>query len=217
MTQQAPIQPPQLAPTLYIPGEVRSCAAVSGRDGPQWLIEIAVDFSQYPLKLYIEQADYPEPIQPGLYPHCTFERGRLISSDRDPAIDYNWRWRLTSFNAEAAAEATNGAVIQQPAAEGQPQLEPAPAPQPTPVPAAEAGEITARDDHPAKRQSIERGTADYIRADVLKAAGNLVIAEMNYTQDLERKDWQGRAAEWYATLMAIPEWGEVLRRGTGGA
>ena len=184
MTQQAPIQPPQLAPTLYIPGEVRSCAAVSGRDGPQWLIEIAVDFSQYPLKLYIEQADYPEPIQPGLYPHCTFERGRLISSDRDPAIDYNWRWRLTSFNAEAAAE---------------------------------AGEITARDDHPAKRQSIERGTADYIRADVLKAAGNLVIAEMNYTQDLERKDWQGRAAEWYATLMAIPEWGEVLRRGTGGA
>lgn len=217
MTQQAPIQPPQLAPILSIPGEVRSCAAVSGRDGPQWLIEIAVDFSQYPLKLYLEQADYPEPIQPGLYPHCTFERGRLISSDRDPAIDYNWRWRLTSFNGEGSAEATNGAVVPQPAAEGQPQLEPAPAPQPTPVPAAGAGEITARDDHPNKRGSIERGAADKIRARVLQSAVQLVVAEMNYTQDLKQKDWGENTQEWYKFLMSVPDWGEDLHRGAGGA
>ena len=90
----------QLAPVLYIPAVVKSCAAVDGRNGPQWLIEVDVDFSKYPLKIYLEQADYPDPIQPGLYPRCEFRRLRLISPDRDASIDYNWRWRLASFDAE---------------------------------------------------------------------------------------------------------------------
>jgi len=100
MTQQ------QLAPVLYIPGDVKSCAAVDGRNGPQWLIEVDVDFTQYPLKIYLEQSDYPDPIKAGLYPRCVFERTRLISPDRDASIDYNWRWRLASFDAAPPEDAT---------------------------------------------------------------------------------------------------------------
>jgi hypothetical protein len=206
MTQQ------QLAPVLYIPGDVRSCAAVDGRNGPQWLIEVAVDFSQYPLKIYLEQSDYPDPIQPGLYPRCVFERLRLISPDRDASVDYNWRWRVASFDAAPPEDAWVGdpSTIDgsaEPHPGPRPDPAPAPVPQPSPAP---AGEITQRDDHPDKRASIEGQSADKIRADVLGIAGRLVAAEMSYTSDVDSQDWQLVAEGWYRSLMSIPSWGDDL-------
>ena len=202
MTQQ------QLAPVLYIPGDVRSCAAVDGRNGPQWLIEVAVDFSQYPLKIYLEQSDYPDPIQPGLYPRCVFERLRLISPDRDASVDYNWRWRVASFDAAPPEDAWVGdpSTIDG-SAPPQPAPAPAPAPQPSPAPSTE---MTNRDDHPAKRASIEGQSADKIRADVLGIAARLVAAEMSYTSDVDSQDWHLVAEGWYRSLMFIPSWGDDL-------
>jgi len=209
MTQQ------QLAPVLYIPGDVRSCAAVDGRNGPQWLIEVAVDFSQYPLKIYLEQSDYPDPIQPGLYPRCVFERLRLISPDRDASVDYNWRWRVASFDAAPPEDAWVGepSTIDGSAAP-QPAPAPAPAPQPSPAPSTE---MTNRDDHPAKRASIEGQSADKIRADVLGIAGRLVAAEMSYTSDVDSQDWHLVAEGWYRSLMSIPSWGDDLHGEGDGA
>ena len=208
MTQQ------QLPPVLYIPAVVKSCAAVDGRNGPQWLIEVDVDFSQFPLKIYLEQSDYPDPIQPGLYPRCEFRRLRLISPDRDASIDYNWRWRLASFDAEAPEipEAPEDAWVGDPSTiDGSAPPRPAPAPLPAPQPSpAPAGEMTQRDDHPLKRASIEGQAADKIRADVLGIAASLVAAEMSYTTDVQSQAWGPRVEAWYISLMSIPAWGGDL-------
>ena len=210
MTQQ------QLAPVLYIPAVVKSCAAVDGRNGPQWLIEVDVDFSQFPIKIYLEQSDYPEPIQPGLYPRCEFRRLRLISPDRDASIDYNWRWRLASFDAETpeTPETPEDAWVGEPSTiDGSAAPAPAPAPTPAPTPqpsTAPSGEMTNRDDHPAKRASIEGQAADKIRARVLEVAGRLVAAEMSYTSDVDSQNWHDVAEAWYISLMSIPSWGDDL-------
>ena len=208
MTQQ------QLPPVLYIPAVVKSCAAVDGRNGPQWLIEVDVDFSQFPLKIYLEQSDYPDPIQPGLYPRCEFRRLRLISPDRDASIDYNWRWRLASFDAEAPEipEAPEDAWVGDPSTiDGSAAPAPAPTPAPTPQPStAPSGEMTNRDDHPSKRASIEGQAANKIRARVLEVAGRLVAAEMSYTSDVDSQNWHDVAEAWYISLMSIPSWGDDL-------
>ena len=206
MTQQ------QLAPVLYIAGDVKTCAAVDGRNGPQWLIEVAVDFSQYPLKIYLEQSDYPDPIQPGLYPRCVFERLRLISPDRDASVDYNWRWRVASFDAAPPEDAWVGdpSTIDgsaEPHPGPRPDPSPAPVPQPSPAPSTE---MTNRDDHPAKRASIEGQSADKIRADVLGIAAGLVAAQMSFTADVDNQDWHLVAEGWYRSLMSIPSWGDDL-------
>ena len=206
MTQQ------QLAPVLYIPGDVKSCAAVDGRNGPQWLIEVDVDFTQYPLKIYLEQSDYPDPIKAGLYPRCVFERTRLISPDRDASIDYNWRWRLASFDAAPPEDAWVGdpSTIDgsaEPHPGPRPDPSPAPAPQPSPAPSTE---MTNRDDHPAKRASIEGQAADKIRARVLEIAGRMVVAQMSYTPDLEGHDWHHVVQSWYESLIMVPSWGDDL-------
>ena len=208
MTQQ------QLAPVLYIPGDVRSCAAVDGRNGPQWLIEVAVDFSQYPLKIYLEQSDYPDPIQPGLYPRCAFKRDR-VKKGKDPAEDYNWLWKLVSLDAEAPETPEDVWVGDPSTIDGSaephpgPRPDPAPAPVPQPSPAP-AGEITQRNDHPDKRASIEGQAANKIRARVLEVAGRLVAAEMSYTSDVDSQNWHDVAEAWYISLMSIPSWGDDL-------
>ena len=203
----------QLAPVLYIPGDVKSCAAVDGRNGPQWLIEVAVDFTQYPLKIYLEQSDYPDPIKAGLYPRCEFRRLRLISPDRDASIDYNWRWRLASFDAEAPEipETPEDAWVGDPSTiDGSAAPAPMPAPQPSPAPATE---MTNRDDHPSKRKSIEGQSADKIRADVLGIAARLVAAQMSFTADVDGQDWHAVAGGWYESLMSIPSWSQDLHDG----
>ena len=216
MTQQQPAPVLlQLAPVLYIPAEVRSCADVPGNKGPQWLVEFDVDFSQYPVKIWLEQADYPDPIQPGLYPRCVFKRDKL-KKDKDPSIDYNWLWKLVSLDAEAPEipEAPEDVWVGDPSTidgSAAPAPAPAPAPMPTPQPSpAPSTEMTNRDDHPAKRASIEGQAADKIRARVLGIAGRLVAAQMSYITDLEGQDWHAIAEGWYRSLMSIPSWGDDL-------
>ena len=219
MTQQ------KLAPVLYIPAEVRSCADVPGNNGPQWLIEFDVDFSQYPVKIWLEQSDYPDPIQPGLYPRCVFERDRL-KKGKDPSEDYNWLWKLVSLDAAPPEDAWVGepstidgsapppddfSTFEPHGADIPPAPQPAPAPAPAPQPSpAPSGEMTNRDDHPAKRASIEGQSADKIRADVLGIAGRLVAAEMSFTQDVEGQNWAIRAEAMYELLMSVPAWGQDL-------
>ena len=216
----------QLAPVLYIPGDVKSCAAVDGRNGPQWLIEVAVDFTQYPLKIYLEQSDYPDPIKLGLYPRCEFRRLRLISPDRDASIDYNWRWTLASFDAAPPEDAWVGepstidgsapppddfSTFEPHGADMPPAPRPAPAPAPVPQPSpAPATEMTNRDDHPSKRKSIEGQSADKIRADVLGIAGRLVAAQIAITSTTNDEIWKGITEDWYTFLISVPSWGEDL-------
>ena len=181
MTQQQPAPVlQQLAPVLYIPAEVRSCADVPGNKGPQWLVEFDVDFSQYPVKIWLEQADYPDPIQPGLYPRCVFKRDR-IKKGKDPSEDYNWLWKLVSLDAEApeAPETPEDVWVGDPTTidgSAAPAPAPMPAPQPSPAPSTE---MTNRDDHPAKRASIEGQAANKIRARVLEVAGRTCQAPSN--------------------------------------
>ena len=219
MTQQ------QLPPVLYIPAEVRSCADVPGNKGPQWLIELDVDFSQYPVKIWLEQSDYPDPIQPGLYPRCVFERDRL-KKGKDPSEDYNWLWKLVSLDAAPPEDAWVGepstidgsapppddfSTFEPHGADMPPGPQPAPAPAPAPQPSpAPSTEITNRDDHPAKRASIEGQAANKIRARVLEVAGRLVAAEMSYTSDVDSQNWHDVAEAWYISLMSIPSWGDDL-------
>jgi hypothetical protein len=213
MTQQQPAPVlQQLAPVLYIPAVVRSCADVPGNNGPQWLVDFDVDFSQYPVKIYLEQADYPDPIQPGLYPRCVFQRDK-VKKGKDPSIDYNWLWKLVSLDAEAPEDVwvgdpstIDGSAPPAPT----PTPAPAPAPQPSPAP---VGEMTNRDDHPNKRASIEGQSADKIRADVLGIAAGLVAAQMSFTADVDGQDWHAVAGGWYESLMSIPSWSQDLHDG----
>ena len=219
MTQQ------QLAPVLYIPAEVRSCADVPGKKGPQWLIEFDVDFSQYPLKIWLEQADYPDPIQPGLYPRCVFQRDR-IKKGKDPAEDYNWLWKLVSLDAAPPEDAWVGepstidgsapppddfSTFEPHGADMPPAPRPTPAPAPVPQPSpAPATEMTNRDDHPSKWKSIEGQSADKIRADVLGIAGRLVAAQIAITSTTNDEIWKGITEDWYTFLISVPSWGEDL-------
>ena len=88
-----------------------------------------------------------------------------------------------------------------------PDPAPAPAPQPSPAP---SGEMTNRDDHPAKRASIEGQSADKIRADVLGIAGRLVAAQIAITSTTNDEIWKGITEDWYTFLISVPSWGEDL-------
>ena len=145
------------------------------------------------------------------HPRCAFKRDKL-KKDKDPSIDYNWLWKLVSLDAEAPEipEAPEDVWVGDPSTiDG--SAAPAPAPMPTPQPSsAPSTEMTNRDDHPAKRASIEGQAADKIRARVLEIAGRMVVAQMSYTPDLEGHDWHHVVQSWYESLIMVPSWGDDL-------
>lgn len=107
MTQPNPIAPPpqeQSAPTLdatrNVSVEIVSCAAVEGRDGDQWKLEMKIPSfrTKFTLFTWLDQSEYPQGIKLGTY-QCILKRG-VQKEGSDPKWESNFRWWIQSFDAD---------------------------------------------------------------------------------------------------------------------
>lgn len=91
---------------------VKSMQGVPGNYGLQWESELVVPWSGYPVKFWADQASFPDmgTAEPKSTHYVEFQRGRLKPSqdgeEKDPAVDYNYRWNITGWDVEAPAKAS---------------------------------------------------------------------------------------------------------------
>jgi len=77
--------------------ELTEVAIAEGRDGPQWQLSLKPAWSQFPLKGWIDQAEYPVAPARGVY-RCIFQRGPL-KDGKDGSALFHYQWRLVQFKA----------------------------------------------------------------------------------------------------------------------
>ena len=126
---------------------ISSCAPTEGTYGMQWQLEVKLPFSNYPGKMWVEQSDFPNPIDNGNY-RCIIER-RGLKKDKDPSADFNWNWKIVKFDPDAAVTAPT-----------RPQGPPPPMPPPHPN---GTGPVRSRED------DIRRAVAGKMATDVVCA------------------------------------------------
>jgi len=147
---------------------INGVAHVQGNRGEQWEIQIKYPFSQYATKQWVDKDGYnAEPIVGETYP-CIITRGEITTEKKtgepyDGEKDWMWRWRITEWNTDSPAPAPVAQPAQQASTPG---AQPA-APNPL------FPDETMKDDHPRKRDGIERTVVFKAAVDIHVAMGIL--------------------------------------------
>ena len=70
--------------------EIKSVAPAEGKHGPQWQLEVKYDFTQYPTKTWVEQADFPE-VKTGTYDAVIEKTNQKPNTNGSHKYDWNYR------------------------------------------------------------------------------------------------------------------------------
>ena len=166
--------------------EVKSAAKVEGKYGPQWELSVIYPFSKYPTKSWIDREDHEMELMPGSYT-CEVERDRLREG-KEGAYDYNWNWKILSFNVEgnseykpsAPTDAARAEIATETRVERVERLK-----KENPEPTYEQARM---DVEAVKRHSIQRQVALKAAVDMLKDADDVVPSTVTLWAQ-EFSDW----------------------------
>ena len=87
-----------MAETRTVKITVEKVSSVDGRDGPQWELQAKVPWSQYPIKLWMDDVESQDRPRKGDV-YCDLTQGKLFEG-KTGENDYDYRWHLKQFDVE---------------------------------------------------------------------------------------------------------------------
>jgi hypothetical protein len=134
---------------------------------------------------------------------CLIEKADKWATDTEGEDDWRFNWNIIQFNIEPQAEEPV-APTEEAKFEAMDTMPIRPSDTAIVLP-----QETQRDDHPHKRQSIEKQTQDTGKAKMLRMAVDVVIAQISQaTEAISAPTVLKRIREYYLGLRAIPHWNE---------